>query len=893
MPAVHEDLLRIVADALCRGARAVAAFAHTRGPKAYPCGIVLASLGVLRDAFILSSVSSSPSSSSLARWRLAHGGYDEFVLWVEAHARSLIQTRADRRMGLSDNTSWLHEVEPAQVYLGLWQMKRYVALPLSEPLELRRVLQFTCRACISSSGSSIRAVGTSGGDIPADDDRLRMTHVDFAEVSSLDAVDLRVWQLLLLLGGQQSSVAVESGLSADDARGVTFAVSGRAPKRKHGGIDADVGQGSAPLLPGDLLYHGVFAGGDQARILRHTEEEPVPLCRLSSFEIVLWLSHFYRLVSALTRAPPGSRSSAALIEAADVSGLWRYAVYIRGVVVVVVRAWNNLARLYGFASIESMVSPYVLWCIDEVKYLPLSRPLDRRRFSGAVQKTNLTSGRCAISAAEAGQAEASERSPLADEQLRAVADKFLNHLFLCTKFDRLSEAYLIQRSGAPEAAGSVVPEKLPGFLTVADYRAGGWQVAATMLPPVLKNVVCGLTAFELVPGECTTGFGSDGEGGTVVAGDAVAADRIAGAAAEAAIPADGLALRRGAFVPERSSAATLATSSSPAQIECARRVVDDAMALVAKVYACNFSDVASLHQQHHLGGGLPAHTGASGCVKVDGLRTLPRFLAGRVQLLLNDPPYNTRRLSSMPNSDHDSLTAEQMKAAAEEFRVLLRPGGHLLIFCSFEQGQRWIDFLRALKDLGRKGKPTLPSFRVDSSPLVAVKDPHAFTTSRQSSTNFTNKVEFVIHATRAGASKEDAYRMVNYRNHNMVPSRFLAHDNVIENVRPPLYEEVVRLLDGSRTWMRGEQKPISFTLECIYRLSQPGDLVMDLFAGTLTTAAACLRAPLGQHRLSVSCDLDPMYILQKIDGRAAVLTHSGQCFNLMDTSIPANPGGVL
>ncbi|KAK1862710.1 hypothetical protein I4F81_005277 [Pyropia yezoensis] len=230
-----------------------------------------------------------------------------------------------------------------------------------------------------------------------------------------------------------------------------------------------------------------------------------------------------------------------------------------------------------------MVSPYVLWCIDEVKYLPLSRPLDRRRFSGAVQKTNLTSGRCAISAAEAGQAEASERSPLADEQLRAVADKFLNHLFLCTKFDRLSEAYLIQRSGAPEAAGSVVPEKLPGFLTVADYRAGGWQVAATMLPPVLKNVVCGLTAFELVPGECTTGFGSDGEGGTVVAGDAVAADRIAGAAAEAAIPADGLALRRGAFVPERSSAATLATSSSPAQIECARRVVDDAMALVAKV----------------------------------------------------------------------------------------------------------------------------------------------------------------------------------------------------------------------------------------------------------------------------------------------------------------------
>lgn len=262
MSAVHEDLLRIVADVLCRGARAVAAVAHTRGPKAYPCGIVLASLGVLRDAFILSSVSSSPSSSSLARWRLAHGGYDEFVLWVEALARSLIQTRADRRMGLSDNTSWLHEVEPAQVYLGLWQMKRYVALPLSVPMKLRRVLLFTCRAPISSSGSSIRAVGTSGGDIAADDDRLRMTDVDFAEVSSLDAVDLRVWQLLLLLGGQQSSVAVESGLSADDARGVTFSVSGRAPKRKHGGIDADVGQDSAPLLPGALLYHGVFAGGN-------------------------------------------------------------------------------------------------------------------------------------------------------------------------------------------------------------------------------------------------------------------------------------------------------------------------------------------------------------------------------------------------------------------------------------------------------------------------------------------------------------------------------------------------------------------------------------------------------------------------------------------------------
>eukprot|EP00170_Pyropia_yezoensis_P003663 contig_15402_g3674 len=173
-----------------------------------------------------------------------------------------------------------------------------------------------------------------------------------------------------------------------------------------------------------------------------------------------------------------------------------------------------------------------------------------------------------------------------------------------------------------------------------------------------------------------------------------------------------------------------------------------------------------------------------------------------------------------------------MQRAARLFQTVVRPGGHVLIFCSAGQLGPWMDTLKALKDMDPVGRKSLSAFRVDGHPLVAIKDAHAVNSLRQSTTNLSNKVEFIVHATRAGVSREECYAMVNYRTWNAVPSRFLAHDNVIDNVRPPHFKEVVlRWRDGSRQWIRPEQKCLALILELILRFSQPGDIVLDTFAG--------------------------------------------------------------
>lgn len=203
-----------------------------------------------------------------------------------------------------------------------------------------------------------------------------------------------------------------------------------------------------------------------------------------------------------------------------------------------------------------------------------------------------------------------------------------------------------------------------------------------------------------------------------------------------------------------------------------------------------------------------------------------------------------------------------MRSAVVLYRTLIRPGGHLLLFCLTQQLNPWMETLKALVDVNPSGLlATLPAFSVDSHPLVAIKEPHAVNTMRSQSTNLSNKADFIVHATRRGASAEKAFVQVNYRTWNIVPSQYPAHDNFIDHVRPPHYNEVVRRRrDGSRPWLRPEQKSLALILELVLRFSQPGDIVVDAFAGTCVTAAACIRAVLGQHRLVVSCDSDPVVI---------------------------------
>jgi len=282
-------------------------------------------------------------------------------------------------------------------------------------------------------------------------------------------------------------------------------------------------------------------------------------------------------------------------------------------------------------------------------------------------------------------------------------------------------------------------------------------------------------------------------------------------------------------------------------------------------------------------------------------------------MILIDLPYSTRRLNNMTMSAHDELSDRDMGVVVEEAVKMLRPGGNIHVFCAPAQRQPWIDKLRlaveggsrslsgttsrpgdsadggggaggqggrggrgstsgssALGALNKRKAPAVRSspgaavLHVDSAPLYLFRDPRSFTSLRGGFTALKNKVEMVVRATRCGRRRQDEYDMVNYRHFSMVPSRFRAHENVIDNVRGPTFQEAVRDAPecggGPGKWLRPEQMGRGLLQELILRNSQPGDTFVDFFAGTLSTAMACVSMPVGQHRLVFCGERDPRVV---------------------------------
>ena len=69
-----------------------------------------------------------------------------------------------------------------------------------------------------------------------------------------------------------------------------------------------------------------------------------------------------------------------------------------------------------------------------------------------------------------------------------------------------------------------------------------------------------------------------------------------------------------------------------------------------------------------------------------------RNIGGYFQLILMNPPYNIRRERGCPHSSHDKLSEYSMKAVVDICSVLLRPGGHVICFCSAVKFATWARF---------------------------------------------------------------------------------------------------------------------------------------------------------------------------------------------------------
>src|SRR6266436_1282479 len=194
------------------------------------------------------------------------------------------------------------------------------------------------------------------------------------------------------------------------------------------------------------------------------------------------------------------------------------------------------------------------------------------------------------------------------------------------------------------------------------------------------------------------------------------------------------------------------------------------------------------------------HSFLNHVISGDCLTVLPQLPAESVDMVLTDPPYLVRYQSRdgrrVPNDDTDTWLAP---AFAEAYRVL-RPDKFCVSFCGFTQSER---FLAVWKAAG---------FRVLEHLVWRKRYP--------SSTGFVRRYH------------EQAYVLAkgNPRRPNVLLPSVLEWRYTTNTLHPT-------------------QKPVGALLPLVMAFSQIGDVILDPFAGSGSTAVAA--AMLGRHSIAI------------------------------------------
>lgn len=291
----------------------------------------------------------------------------------------------------------------------------------------------------------------------------------------------------------------------------------------------------------------------------------------------------------------------------------------------------------------------------------------------------------------------------------------------------------------------------------------------------------------------------------------------------------------------------------------------------------------------------------------DSIEILRKIPDGSVSLILTDPPYHSTKKKNIHGDrafDEDEHYVEWMTEHAVEWRRILRQNGSLYCFCSSEMSARLeIAFSKYFNILSQIvwTKPNEPGF--DGWKQKMKKDslrqwyPHTerIIFAEPSAEGNLNKSPFAnfLRTTRkvAGLSTYEvaeiigAYGRVNHggavsnweagRN---TPSReqyagmCAAFLNTGKIKSMPPYEDAIRpfMMDGTKeftdVWTfpsvrpyKGKhpaEKPASMLRHAIEAASYPGDIVLDCFAGSGSTALAALEV----GRRSISIEIDPIWV---------------------------------
>ena len=206
-------------------------------------------------------------------------------------------------------------------------------------------------------------------------------------------------------------------------------------------------------------------------------------------------------------------------------------------------------------------------------------------------------------------------------------------------------------------------------------------------------------------------------------------------------------------------------------------------------------------------------------------------IKGKARLVLTDPPYNI-----LEGVEHDRITERQMKKFAHGAYDLLCAGGCLLVFCSWQQLSRWTRFLEKAR------------FKVCPIPLHVIMKRNV----QNKSNFFQNIVEYCVFAIAKVKEPGDKRVYLRWQTppvYTTEEGSFPAHTNcLLHNVVPGAR----KLMKKKDVPWRTQEKPLELIQELILRFSPTSSLVVDLFAGTFTTALACHKV----GRRFVGCEID-------------------------------------
>lgn len=316
----------------------------------------------------------------------------------------------------------------------------------------------------------------------------------------------------------------------------------------------------------------------------------------------------------------------------------------------------------------------------------------------------------------------------------------------------------------------------------------------------------------------------------------------------------------------------------------------------------------------------------------DSLELLRRMPSGSVSLVLTDPPYHSTKKANIygdKDFEEDQHFLEWMQQYAAEWRRVLRPNGSLFVFCSSAMTARLEVMLSSTYNIlssivwtkpnepgydgwkGKMKKEALRQFYAHSERIIFAEPAVEGNLHRSPFAQYLREVR-----KQCGLSGHQLTETIgeygavnhggavsNWETGRNIPSReqyqkmceaFIATGKVAS--MPP-YEDVIRIfrMDGSKQFTdvwdfysvrpyKGKhpaEKPNDMLVHMIEATTFPGDIVLDCFSGSGSTALAALS--LG--RRAIAMDIEEAWANQAA-ARVAALTRGAPLAGAQTVSKP-------